>query len=124
MHSFPQRRLIAALLPAFFLWAFVACISICERDTVNLGFESGSPSSSVCIREVRGAFDCAACPLSFSAKAPALERIKIAFSSESSCLPFESPQARYSDPILGDKPLTRRFSTGSPPLELLSALRI
>jgi hypothetical protein len=123
MNNFPQRRLVAALLPAFFLWAFVACISICERDTVNL-VRSGPSSSTVGIREVSGVFDCAACPLSFFPKATALEKTQIAFNSESSSLPFESQRPGYSDRILVDKSLTNPPGTESPPLDLLSALRI
>jgi hypothetical protein len=124
MLTTPQKRLIAALLPFSFLWVFVACVSICERETLA----NHSPTSLSCFAEtnvLRDVPDCDGCPLSDFPKATTPERLKsiIAVEPSASFTPsapsiLSSQQNRFCNGF--ENPVLR----GSPPLKLLSTLRI
>src|SRR6185295_11779921 len=73
-----QKRLIAALLPFSFLWAFVACVSICERETLA-SHPPTELSSSNDVNEIRHAPECDGCPLSYFPRAATPERVKHIF---------------------------------------------
>src|SRR6185436_19673309 len=75
------QRLIAALLPFSFLWVFMACVSICERETLVIHPPTGL-SCSTEINALRDFRDCDGCPLSLP-KATAPERIKSIHASAS-----------------------------------------
>src|SRR6185437_5318946 len=70
-----QRRLIAALLPFSFVWSFVACVSICERETLANHSAAHSTSTS----EIRSASESDGCPLSYFPRAVTPERVKSDF---------------------------------------------
>src|SRR6185503_7641526 len=118
-----QKRLIAALLPFSFLWAFVACVSICERETLA-SHPPTELSSSNDVNEIRHAPECDGCPLSYFPKAATPERVNPVFALISSAS-FAAATALIptSDTeIFVDR--DRPFLNGSPPLRLLSTLRI
>jgi hypothetical protein len=118
----PQKKLIAALLPFSFLWVFIACISICERETLaNHAYVSCFAETNI-LRDVP---DCDGCPLSDFPKATTPERSKsiLVLDSIASFTPstpsiLSSQQNsfynRFENPVL----------RGSPPLKLLSTLRV
>src|SRR6185295_17830726 len=71
MTRLTQKRLIAALLPFSFLWVFMACVSICERETLSTHSRTDLSSSAI-----TGLHDCDGCPLSFFPRATTPERTK------------------------------------------------
>src|ERR1044071_9796329 len=75
MKRLPQKRLIAGVLPFSFIWAFVACVSICEREALA----NHSPAHSTNVSEIRSAPECDGCPLSNFPRAVAPERVKFIF---------------------------------------------
>jgi hypothetical protein len=119
-----KKRLIATLLPLSFLWAFVTCVSICERETLAIH----PPTTASCATEINAIRDlpeCDGCPLSYFPKATTPERVKSihAVQSLSSFAPatlsiYFSQRNVFADRL--DSPL----STTSPPLRALSPLRI
>jgi len=59
MPCFQLKKLMAALLPMSFIWLFVACVSICVRESTEAhGHNSVAPPM-----EMRDASDCKGCPL-------------------------------------------------------------
>jgi hypothetical protein len=114
----PQNRLIAALLPFSFLWVFMACVSICERETLAIHHPTGL-SCSTEINALTDVRDCDGCPLSLP-KATTPERTK-SFDALASSPGFISvlPSVYLAQPDL----LTP-ISNGSPPLKALASLRI
>lgn len=122
MTRLPQKRLMAALLPLSFLWVFVACLSICERETLAMHPPTDLVSSTD-ISEVERESDCGGCPLSYFPTATAPERDKgiLVFDSVSGFAPvIPSIASSYHF----SESLNRPFLKGRPPLTLLSTLRI
>jgi len=120
MPGLPQKRFIAALLPFSFLWVFVACVSICERETLAIH----PPTDRACSTEMNDARDCDGCPLSLP-KATTPERTKSIrdLASLSSFIPACS--SIYSaQPDVFREQLDRALNNGSPPLQPLASLRI
>jgi hypothetical protein len=124
MRGTPEKRLIAALLPFCFLWVFIACVSICERETLAIHPPTDLSCSSE-INAIRDVRECGGCPLSYFPKAATPERVKSihAVGSLSGFAPamlsiYSSVPNSFSDHL--DSPL----STAGPPLKLLSTLRI
>src|ERR1041385_8987339 len=114
------RQLITALLPFSFLWAFVACVSICEREALANHPSSNLPSAK---DEIKRAPECDVCPLSHFPRAATPERMKSCFALIS--LPcFASATIPTTQPNLFVDWLDRPSLNGSPPLKLLSSLRI
>ena len=124
MARLPTKRLIALLLPLSFLWLFMACVSICERETVAM-HPPTALSCSTDISEIRHVPDCGGCPLSYFPAALTPERAKsiLALGTLSSFAPI-IPSISSSHPAVFSDRLDRPFFTGSPPLKLLSTLRI
>jgi hypothetical protein len=119
--GFPFRRLLAVLLPIAFFWTFVACISLCTRESL----EAHNHSTSVRITTTEDVPHCGGCPLNFFPKATTPEQQKFTISLE--------PLGSFAPEIRSDfYPATHVLSTwvdsppvtASPPLELLLALRI
>ena len=118
------KRIIAALLPLSFLWVFMACVSICERETLAT-HPPTALSSSTDISEVSHVPDCGGCPLSYFPAATTPERAKsiLALDTVSSFAPI-TPSIYSSHPEVFSDRLDRLVFNGSPPLKLLSTLRI
>jgi hypothetical protein len=119
MSCFPFKRLIAALLPISFIWIFVACVSICEREST----EHMDTQSAVV--EVRESSKCTGCPITSFPKARIPER-----TAHGSDLhrPIALPALMFSGFILSDCVVVasrqRQQSTTDLPLKRLPALRI
>jgi len=119
----PWKKLIAALLPFSFLWVFVACVSICERETLAI-HPSTDLSSSIESNTLRNIRDCDGCPL-FLPKATTPERTKSIHALAS--LPgfisvFTSVYSTQPD-LLRER-LERPLGNGSPPVQPFASLRI
>ena len=117
-----QQRLIAALLPFSFVWAFVACVSICERETLA-NHSPAAFASSNNLTEIGGTAECDGCQLSYSPRATT--RVKSVLHLDSvagvaaATLSIHSVGPNgFSDRITGP------FLNGSPPRKLVSSLRI
>jgi hypothetical protein len=65
MTRLPLKRLMAAVLPMSFIWMFVACVSICARESTE-GHSNDQVSSPM---EIKDASDCKGCPLTSFPKA-------------------------------------------------------
>ena len=122
MQMSPQKRLIAALLPFSFLWVVMACVSICERETLAVHSPTNL-STSVEINVLTDTTDCDGCPLSFFPKATTPEQPKSIVALEMSS-GFASILFIYSHLNDFSDRLDIPVSNGSPPLKLLSTLRI
>lgn len=123
MARLTRKRLIAGLLPLSFLWAFIACVAICERE--SLGHTAEEISGLIGINAVKEVPHCDGCPISYFPKATAAERAKFVVGLR--------PLATFDSVISSVNPshqsvvcdrLDRPLSNSSPPLKLLSALRI
>lgn len=66
---FPLKRFIAALLPLSFVWLFVACISICARESTEHVSNLTQPV------KIGESPDCAGCPVTAFPKARTPERV-------------------------------------------------
>ena len=117
MTRLTQKRLIAALLPFSFLWVFMACVSICERETLATHSPTDLSSSAI-----TGLHDCDGCPLSYFPRATAPERVKslLALNALSSLALIIPSAYSYVSSNQFEKPVL----DGRPPLKLLSTLRI
>jgi len=115
MLRFPLKRLIAALLPISFLWLFVACASICAREsTEKYANHAGSLST-----KITDGTDCEGCPIASSPKATIPERAAFKFNLQTprvippSILSANSLAhgvtfvRRYHQPSFTDLPLNR-----------------
>jgi len=122
---FPHKRFLAACLPLSLLWVFVACISLCERETSH----RATPrviSASIDVGMINEVPDCDGCPLDFFPKATSPEQAKHTANLEAALSNATSaiPNSLYLNPdVLSDWP-HGQLCTVSPPLEPLSALRI
>jgi len=117
MARLTQKRLIATLLSFSFLWVFMACVTICERET-SLPHSRTELSSSA----LTGAQTCDGCPLSYFPKATTPERVKSILDVNTlSGLALIIPSANSH--VLSNE-LEKPALDGSPPLRLLATLRI
>lgn len=119
----PQKRLIAALLPFSFLWVFMACVSICERETLVI-HPATDLSSSTDINARSNVRDCDGCPLSLP-KATTPERTKPIHAAASlSSFTFVFPSTYSASPDVFRERLNKPLSDRSPSLQSLASLRI
>ena len=118
------KRFVAALLPLFYLWAFVACVSICEQNTFAAHTRSDL-SRSTSINEINHVPDCDGCPLSYFPKATTPVRAQYIHGLSSlSSLPVAISALHSVQPsVFSDLPASL-FDNASPPLNLLPTLRI
>lgn len=117
-----QQRLIAALLPFSFVWAFVACVSMCERETLA-NHSPAAFASSNNIAEISGTTECDGCQLSYSPRATTrIESVLYLDSAVSVAAPTLSIHS--ADPNGFSNRIAGPFLNGSPPRKLLSSLRI
>ena len=121
MTRFLLKRLMAALLPMSFIWLFVACVSICARESA----EGHSNNQFTAPMEVRDASDCQGCPLTSFPKATIPERT---INGSALQTPVALPPLILSIDSLADGvtfvSLQRQRSSADPPLKRLTALRI
>jgi hypothetical protein len=115
------KKLIATVLPLSFLWMFVACVSICVREsTEGLGHNSVTLPT-----EMRDASDCHGCPLTPVPKAIIPERTIHPSDLQTpvlvSCAMFPVDSVTSGAALVSQQ---RRMASVSPPLERLPALRI
>jgi hypothetical protein len=118
INRFPLSRTTAAILPLVFLWLFVACVSICSRESE----EDHAHRAAVVSTEMQDAPDCAGCPVAFpSATIP--DRARFDFESQTPVV--ASPQVFWFDFVV-TCPVAqqRQQSDTDPPLKQLLALRI
>lgn len=117
-----HKRFLATLLPLSLLWVVVACVELCERESFHNAMER---VVSVDMNSIEGASDCDRCPLNFFPKAISPQQTKLVINLEAALMgsALAVPPAHSDSAILIDRH-HRRFRTVSPPLELLSALRI
>lgn len=118
------KRVIAALLPFTFLWAFMACVSICEKESLA----THSPVdriSSIGVNEFRQAPKCEGCPVAYFSKSTTPERAKFIIDLQplSTLVPaissvISSQQYSVTESVVSP------LCNSSPPLKLLSKLRI
>lgn len=124
MPTTPQKIFIAALLPFSFLWVLMACVSICERETLAIH----PPTNLSCATEtitIRDAHECDGCPLTYFPKATTPEREKsVRGVACVSGLASVMPSLSSCEPNSFSDRLDKPFATASPPLKLLSLLRI
>jgi hypothetical protein len=120
----PQRIFIAALLPFSFLWVLMACVSICERETLAI-HPAKDRSGATELIALKDGHECDGCPLSYFPKVTTPEREKPIHVGE--CLTSFAPfiASIYSAPpnSFSDR-ADRSFATASPPLKLSATLRI
>ena len=120
---FPHRRFLATCLPLSLLWVFVACISLCERETSHRATPRVTSIDVGMIKEVP---DCDGCPLNFFPKATSPEQAKLIANLEAALSASSPaiPSSLYSNPDILNYWPHGQLCTASPPLEPLSALRI
>lgn len=123
MNRFRRQKLVAALLPCSFLWTFMACVSICERE--GLDHSPADLSYSIEVDKVVEAPGCEECPLSYFPRATTPERVKFSllFQPLSTFVGF-GPSAISSHQGVSTDWLDGLLRNSSPPPKLLSALRI
>ena len=117
----PQRRLIAVLLPFCFLWAFVACVSICEREALA-SYSPAELSFSTEVNAITDVTDCDGCPLSYFPKATTPQRAQSIPTLDALSTVASIGPSLYSS--CSDHISNRVVTPESPPLTLLSKLRI
>ena len=118
----PQKIFLAVLLPFSFLWVLMACVSICERETLAI-HPPKDLAGRIEIIAIKDGPECDGCPLSYFPKATTPEPEKSIHAGEclSSFAPFIvsiAPPNSFSD--RSDSPVF----TASPPLKLPATLRI
>jgi hypothetical protein len=120
MSHFPGKRFIAILLSVGFLLAFVACISICAKES-----EDHTSSLALSSIETNDGSDCDNCPLPQTLKSTAPERSTDIRESQTavSLLPFTSSVELVAGGISLDLP-RRRPSFSALPASSLTPLRI
>lgn len=115
MTRFPLKRLFATVLPISFVWLFVACVSICTRESK----EKHIHNTAILSTEVKDASDCEDCPLSSFQKATIPERstfyvdlqtplvVGSLISSLDSLVDHVALVPHYGQPQFADLPLKR-----------------
>jgi len=121
MTCFLLKRLMAALLPMSFMWLFVACVSICAREST----EGHSKNQFSAPMEIKDASDCKGCPLTSFPKATIPERTIHGSDLQTPAVP---PSLILSVASLADGVTLvsrqRQRSSADPPLKRLPELRI
>jgi hypothetical protein len=119
--SFPLKRSIATLLPVSVLWMFVACVSMCARESGEK--QVGNPGSLS--TEVKDASDCDGCPLTRFPKATIPERTISGFDRPPLVvIPSLSLSIDSAVDEVAFASRERQRSFADPPLKRLPALRI
>ena len=118
----PHKRFLATLLPLSLLWVVVACVELCERESFHGATER---VVSVDMNSIESASDCDGCPLSFFPKAISPEQTRLVINLDAA-LPGSAiaTQPNHLNPLILSDRHYRTLRAVSPPLELLSALRI
>jgi len=116
------KRFIAVLLPLSFVWVFVACVEICERETLASHPPTDFTTSNR-INEIRHERECDGCPLSYFPKATTPEQVRSSSDSISS-LALAIPSIDSYHPIIFSSHVDRPVFDASPPLKLPPPLRI
>jgi hypothetical protein len=109
---FPLKRTVAAVLPICFLWAFIACVSLCASDAEEIE-HNGSVVLSLGIESTP---DSECCPIVESPKAALSERLSVQSASTVSALPITlvelsgnalAPSYESHHPLITDPPFER-----------------
>jgi hypothetical protein len=113
---FRSKRIVAALLPCCFLWAFVACVSLCTDHAE----ETGSDTILCLGMDETPASD--SCPIVEAPKVTLRERPPLLSADAVAVMPARFNQASVK---LGARPLeSDARSSTDPPFERLRVLRI
>jgi len=124
MSFLTQKRVIPTLLPFSFLWAFMACVSICERESL-IRHSVTDLVSKIAVNEVREVTECEGCPVAYFSKATARERAKFIITLEPLSIFIPAVSSVYSSQHDGaGTSLIRPLCNSSPRLKFLSTLRI
>ena len=120
MTSFAFKRLMAALLPISLIWMFVACVSICTRESSG-GHSNNQISAPM---EIKAASDCEGCPLTSFPTARITGRT---IHGSDLQMTVAVPSLILSVSSLADGAFVsrqRQRASADPPLKRLPALRI
>jgi hypothetical protein len=115
----PLKRLIAALLPMSLVWMFVACASICARESAD----EHSNNRLTGPIEIKDSSDCRGCPLTAFPKATIPERAIHSSDLQTQVLLNSLVQYSAADDF-ADGLRQREHSSAHPPLTRLPVLRI
>ena len=119
MTRLPFTKFTALLLPLVFLWLFIACVSICSRESEA----DHAHSAELVSTEMKHAADCAGCPVAAFPSATIPDRARFDFQSQTP--PVVLPQILFVVPtVLEGFAQQRQQSNTDPPLKPLHALRI
>lgn len=118
MPRFPFKRTVAALLPFCFLWAFVACVSLCTEQSE----ETGNDRPSVLCLGTEDAPASDSCPVVEAPKAALRDRLPLLTGDAVAVTPAGFTQASVNVGVsLLD---SYDHSSTDPPFERLRVLRI
>ena len=122
---FSHKRILATFLPLSLLWTFVACVSLCERESSQTPSQPAT-TLLVEINTIKDMPDCDGCPLNSFPKAISPEQVKPVINLEAapSSSPSAIPSVFYSSPDIRNESTHGPLCAASPPLDLLSTLRI
>lgn len=115
----PFKRLIAAFLPMSLVWVFVACASICARESTD---EHSNDRLTAPI-EIKDASDCRGCPLTAFPKATIPERAIHSSDLQTQVL-LQSLVLYSAANDFADGLRQRQRFSADPPLTRLPVLRI
>lgn len=118
MPRFPFKRTVAALLPFCFLWAFVACVSLCAEQLE----ETGNDHLSVLCLGTEDAPASDSCPNVEAPKATLRERLPLLTADAVTVTPAGLTQASFNVGI--SLPDSDDHSSTDPPFKRLRVLRI
>jgi hypothetical protein len=121
MTCFPHKEFLAKLLPLSLLWVFVACVSLCARESTHIPTQRVIALSGD-VNMIKDVPDCDGCPLNSFPKATAPEQTKLLVNLEaalSGSSPAMPPNC-YLNPDILSGPPHGQLCTASPPLELRS----
>jgi hypothetical protein len=119
MTRLPFTKTTALLLPIVFLWLFIACVSICSRESE----EDHAHRAALLSTEMKPAPDCAGCPVAAFPSATIPDRARFDFELQTT--PVGLPQVLFVAPMVIDSVAQQRQQSNTdPPLKPLHALRI
>jgi hypothetical protein len=118
MARFPFKRAVAALLPFCFLWAFMACVSLCTEQSK----ETGNDRSSVLCLSTENAPASDSCPIVEAPKATLRNRLALLTTDAVAATPARFIQASINIGV--SLPDSSDHSSTDPPFERLRVLRI
>lgn len=118
MPRFPLKRTVAALLPICFLWAFVACVSLCTEHAE----EAGNDRPSVLCLGINDTPASDSCPIVEAPKATLRDRLLLLAADAVAVTPAAFTQAAVN--VGMSLPGSYDHSSTDPPFERLRVLRI